>query len=308
MYTPTMITRSNDGTETFHFPDSTDLLLNSASLMTKDELESCQVNHYQVSALRYPRLAFELIGPGKNPPDFLIRRNNHIYKLDVAAFSFTDKRSAAVRFRTVIEAVKQAYRSGRLRGLKDLQFLIRFNDGLVPGDVALRVKAIPEFIEFLDSISQRTWSIEDFGSNWVDSVGPGPFPMDQQGETSDGMFSWCVTNVGYLPESNDLIRECGFNIENSSRTTLTLVDISARLTDIVQKHDKEAIEELLIVGGGPDKHGYGYHDEACFAHIFTSQGGRLASKPQHIKRVVIDNWRSKSLDVIFDCNQVGFVE
>ena len=293
--------RDELGLETFQFGDSTTKLLKVFNPLTKEEHELAQVVHYcGLAFAKYPELAFQLEGIGGNPPDFLISRGNKEIKLDVVSFSFTQKRAASVRFRTLKQAVLESFRRGELPGLSNINFAVRFLDNVVLGDIALNKIVIPEFIESLKKIGRQSWSIDAFDSNWAGQPGPGPFPMNQEGTTSDNKMKWYVSRVGQTLIDNDFVRECNFNIENNYRTTLNFNDIEQRVMELIQSHDQPLIEELLIVAGGPDKFGEGFDDEASFASIFISRRKEYFIKPKYLQRIVIDNWRKDTLDVIYE--------
>jgi len=300
MFTTTVVSTHTNGTESYQLPDRMDKLIDISHKMTKDELELAQVNHYQNASTKHPLLSFELIGKGDNPPDFLIKRGDKKVNLDVTSFS-SNRWGDAARFKTLLDDVREAHRDGRLIGLKDIGFFVSFPDNKIPGDATLRKIAIPEFIHSLELIAKKPWVFEDCLKDF-DKPGPGPFPMDQAGTTSDGKLSWYVTHAGVISWTNDFIAECGFSIEQSRCTNITLPEITERLDELVKSHDKISIEELVVVAGGPDNYGNGYVEEAKLALIFIEEGGKLTNPPQHLKRVVIYNWRRGTVDIIFEAD------
>ena len=305
MIRPTVIMVHDDDTESYLFGDRLDQLINLSTTLTKTELEEIQKEHYKNAAASNPHLAFDECRIGNDPPDFIIQRGGKNVSLDLAAFSFSDKRGSAIRFKTVQNAVREAFRAGRLNGLKDIGFMVTFAENRIPGDTTLHRTAIPEFIKSIAAIAKRPWSIDDFPEDWTDTPGAGPFPMDQSGTSSDGILSWYVIDCGFLPPTNEFAKECGFRVETGNLQSLSLQEISERLMEIVKKHDKPEIEELLIVAGGPNRHGEGYSDEATFALFFCQKIGKLSEIPRHLQRVIIDNWRTGSLHIIFDRESIN---
>ena len=130
-------------------------------------------------------------------------------------------------------------------------------------------------------------------------VGPQPFPIGESGSSADGSISWCV--VGNMIAQNSFSRECGFNVEHQYLETVTAAEVKCRIEEIIVKHDKrdQGIDELVIVAGGLDRNGDTTADEAMLADTFAVKWKGVVEKPKNMGRVVMDNWGSNQLHVLF---------
>ena len=100
---------------------------------------------------------------------------------------------------------------------------------------------------------------------------------------------------------NSFARECGFNVEHQYLETVTAAEVKCRIEEIIAKHDKcdQGIDELIIVAGGPDRNGDTTADEGMLADTFAVTWKGVVERPKNIGRVVMDNWGSNQLHVLF---------
>lgn len=291
---------STTGEENLQVSDNTISLLQVDREMTKEELERVQIEHYRDSVRRLkPELAFE-IESQSDKPDFRIRRGTKSLGLDVAALAFTKRRKAVAQFRKVRDELRAAYLNGQLRSCRGLEILLRFSkEQVVPCPNRISA-AISQLIAALETfkIDEQVWSQLD-GSKLVMGLEPEPFPMGESGSSADGSISWYV--VGDMHAQNSFARECGFNVEHQYLETVTAANVKSRIEEIVAKHDKsdQGIDELVIVAAGPDRYGDTTADEAMLADTFAVTWKGIVENPKNIGRVVMDNWGSNQLHVLF---------
>ena len=294
-----------NGEKSFQVSDAAFTVLPGRGAMTKQEREHEQALHYmQVADRKYADLAFSIEGQ-QDRPDFYIARAGTRIGLDVTDFSFPERRSAAARFRTVRAGLIAAYDRGLLRGCRGIGISLSFPDTKVGSDKRLAVE-IPQLADMLDTIVVTEAHHGQFGKDWVDAAGPGPYPMGLEGSTKSGFIKWTVTGIftgdPNVPGADSFLTHCGFAIEHIYRQTVGLPQVKAELDRVVSKHDKtddQGIDELLIVAGGPDENGNSIPGDVSMVSWFLSEGGEIAA-PTRIKRVVLDCWGTDRLDVLYD--------
>lgn len=297
----TMLAKQENGEELYHIKDSTDVLINVVKKLNKQDLEKIQLDHYHKSIqVKLPELAFEIEGVGNNPPDFIISRNGKSYGLDLVALSFTERRKAFRDFSRLKAKVIKEYESGRLRSCHGIEIGVRFSSEVIPSDRYLE-KAISDLIEWLDLLKPYPGFMEENNSDWVSQVGKCPYPLGETGVSRDGFIMWDVVTIGCISD-NYFSRKCQFGIEHIYQETVTAVEIAERVNFLINNHDKshQNIQELVIVAGGPDEFGEGRADEAAIANIFLKKSKDLVNPPNNIKRVVVDNWRTGDVVVIYE--------
>jgi hypothetical protein len=128
-----------------------------------------------------------------------------------------------------------------------------------------------------------------------------PYPLRQRGATADGAIKWYVNGLLGARRSS-FSRECGFSIEQMYSHTVTASEVGEQMDKVVERHDhpSQGINELVIVAGGPDRFGDGLVDEGMMAEVFLDRWQGEITPPKSIRRVVLDNWVSGTLDILFE--------
>jgi hypothetical protein len=284
-----------DGNEHFQISDSTCTVYDFEGELNKQQLELVQLKHYQekVKKIR-PEFNFEIESQADRP-DFKVCQNNKIHGVDVTEFAFTKRRSAFAQFREVKELLRKAYREGELRSCRGLQINLSF-----PARDKLRTNQLGNAVKQLVSALNTYYFDGNVPDDWVNTPGPGPFPLGESGISDDALVSWYV--VGNLPAGNSFYKECNFNVEHQYAENVDKNDVRAQLEKIINKHDKpdQNIDELVIVASGPDKYGEAIIDESAICNVFINRWKGSISEPKNIKRIVIDSWNSNDIYVLYD--------
>jgi hypothetical protein len=293
-----VIAQHDDGTESLQVSDATIKLLDMTGQISKEELELVQIQRYQsiCEALSSP-YSFRIIKQ-RDRPDFFVERGGKEMGIDVAAFAFNERRRSAAQFWDIKNALRDAYRAGRLRKCRGVEIVLAFADR-IPTAANARIP-IAELVDAFETL-EVDWEARAKldGPAWVMGKVENPFPIGQSGSTSDGSIRWYVSGLGSA--KNVFSTECGFNIELQYLATATKNEVKDVLDGIVAKHDKpgQNIDELVIVAGGPDRFGEGTIDESMLATFFVEHWRGEINNPANVKEVILMNWARGTITALY---------
>lgn len=299
---PIVITNPEDGSERVQVGDATiGLVQVSGPPLKKTELELCHVEQFcRLAEKLRPDLSVEIVEQ-RDRPDFRVRRRTHEFGLDLVAFAFTERREAIFQFRFLKEQLRAAYDQGRLRQCEGICISVEFGERSESAPRKVTEKIVTELIDAFEKlrIDKEAWKVAAADENWV-MGGSLPFPMGQQGKSSDGTVTWRVPGLAHNP--SNFVAHCGFQLEHAYLETVTASEVKLRVNELVSSHDKlnQGIHELLIVAGGPDKFGEGVFDEAMVAHTFVTRWNGAIAPPNNLRRVILHNWISERIDVLYE--------
>ena len=303
--------RGPDGT---HYMPTAHTLRVFNGRLSKQELERMQCETYRtLLSEKFPLLKFDIdYALEKDPPDFRVTRGGESFGMDMRAFALQDRRDGSARLDQLRSELLKIFRSGGLRRCKGLIFHIHFkilnNAGKleIPSNLRQaaphlasafsRMTVLPEPAVIYPTTNfeheKRLLEFKKEFSNRNRNFVP-PYSIEESGELPDFGLSWYVSGCIANPR-NDFEIETDIGIEFNFNQSLTTKDIKKLLDDAIASHDDPAIEELVIIAGGPNRIGQASNDESVFVSAFFEEGLKI-EPPKNIKRVAVVEWLHRKL-------------
>lgn len=284
--------------------------------LTKRELERLQCEKYRELLIEnFPQLKFEIDSvPDRDPPDFMVTRGDEIFGMDMKAFALQDRRDGGARLEHLRSELLAIFRRGGLRRCRGLIFHVHFdiinNTGKLKIPSNLR-QAAPQLAAAFSrmtvfpeppvvypttnlehekriSVFQQEFSVRN--KNFCP-----PYSIEERGDLPEFGLGWYVSGCIRHPK-NDFEIETGIGLEFDFNQSLSTRDIKQLLDEAIASHDgdDQAIDELVVIAGGPDTLGQASNDESVFVTAFFDAGLKIDT-PKNIKRVAIIEWLHRKI-------------
>lgn len=268
-----------------------DDVMQSPAFASKAAMELAHLQHFErLTRARFGHLQFDVIGPGTDPPDFLISRSGVRVGLEHTVFAWPERRERAAFFSKLHDRLLDAYGKGRLRGLSGMKVELSFGDlGARPFNVSNAL-----FDELVDSFDELAKKKRPARSS--DSEAQGAWPS---GTVSS--LTWCVSSYANFPLSGSkLANDTGFDVEYTQRQWTTPANVEQALNDSIAIKDQAGVDELLIVAGGPDQAGRQFPAEAMLVDYLLGKLEPSFVRPTYLRRVFVDVWGLERLYLIHE--------
>jgi hypothetical protein len=108
-------------------------------------------------------------------------------------------------------------------------------------------------------------------------------------DTTAGAKFYAAPLLGGAPGSM-LYTLAGFDIALAYTTLITADEAWREVQRLVDEHDKQGVDVLLVTAGGPDSHGNVFPAEELLVNFVLAHPIGLAHAPQHIKSIVLHSW------------------
>lgn len=130
-------------------------------------------------------------------------------------------------------------------------------------------------------------------------------PMPPLSSTSSGARFYAVPMQQAAPTSV-LFSMLGFEIGLAYTTVLSAQEAWAEVQRLVDQHDQDGVDLLLISAGAPDRDGVIYPGEEAMAQLLLEHPLGLARSPQHIASVVLHQWSTGTASALYPSIQGRF--
>lgn len=275
--------------ESIYPPDG---VLQGPPFANKQAMEFTHLQHFKKSVKAHiPELQFRMIGMGDDPPDFLLHRNGVQFGLELTVFASPERRERASFISKIHDRLLDVYKSGRLQGLSGMRIDLAFGS-LGGKPFQIDDALFNQLVDAWDDLGKLERPSMDID---VD-IPSGEWPTG-----TVGALEWWVSSYSTQRMSGSKFANItGFEVEYTHREFSAVLDVAGSLSDIIKSKDHPAVDELLIVAGGPDRNGRRYIAESMTA-IHLLEGRKYTfDKPTHIKRVFVDVWGPDRAYLIYD--------
>jgi hypothetical protein len=226
---------------------------------SKEALERAQLEKYRLDyLLRFGEVPFEEVERGGDPPDFLVRRDGSPHRIDCAALALEEKRGAEALFSKLVDKVA-ANDTASLRHLAGTEINIWFSSDtsdIGPGRPP-RVtddSKTQKLMEALQNFELDRQRIADITADMIAHGPPQKLPEEVSPVEKEG-FGFHVASVDNWQPRDLLTAGLGFGVSLSYALPIRKRGVREEIQRLVAAHDKEGIEQLLLVIGGPNPDG-----------------------------------------------------
>jgi hypothetical protein len=223
---------------------------------SKEALERAQLEKYRLDyLLRFGEVPFEGVERGGDPPDFLVRRGGLQHGIDCAALALEEKRGAEALFRKLVHkvAANDIASLGHLAGTEiGIWFKSDASDigpGLPPR--AADDAAAQKLVEGLENFRLDRQRIAEITADIAAHRFPQNLP-DEVSPVEKEEFGFHVTPVDSWQPRDPLTARLGFSISLTYALPIEGRSVQPEIQRLVSAHDKEGIDQLLLVIGGPN--------------------------------------------------------
>lgn len=291
---PMLIIRTAANEKNLTLPDDT---FKIPAFKNKQAMELAHLRHFHTNLQKeHPQYAFSEFWEGSDPPDFEIRRGEHIAGLELTMYTLPKRREQVKFFARIQEKAKELAKSGSLMGLDGIHVEISFGElGGKPSHIGEDVlnELMKEFIELTKRPREPIPLDGDFRNP--------PYPQGQEGWVGNGSIHWVVATVSNQPfRGSPLADATGFEMTYTHRAHTTCNQILDHLQNCINSKDKPGADELLISVGAPDTDGWLIFAESRgLTQCMEAWEGRTVP-PKHLKRIFVDIWGQERIFVIHD--------
>jgi hypothetical protein len=220
------------------------------------------------------------------PPDFFatLADGNRV-GLECAAFSVEDRRRAEALFRNLKNKLvfQQRHRTGHLTGCSVIMW---FGKGQSPDTRPPSKNDDVAAEELIEALSQYRPNVEALRTQFSAGMPPQMPPLGTGSASKDATF-YAVPMLNSIPVG-PFTSISGYNIVLAYSTQHTASSVAAVVEKLVQDHDKEGVDTLLITSGGPDRDGVMHPLEQILSDFYLQNPKTL--KTDHINHVIMHRW------------------
>jgi hypothetical protein len=267
--------------------------------LPRRSIERLQVDRLNTDILASTGSAvFDHVADGDDPPDFIASRDRRQVGIELTRITVEERRSAYGLFRDVRSALLQVGPE-RLRHLAGNIIYMWFGDENDPlglphreRDVG-RIEAIVDALVGYEVVPGRM--LLPSGSLPEQAPDPG---VDQ------GAFAanfYPAPMIGGVPNARFFAR-MGFEMGLGYTTALSASRVWNEIGRLVEAHDREGVDILVLSAGALDEMGTWYPSDAVAAEIALSSDRNLQA-PTHIGQVWLHRWDSGEVRELFPTNQ-----
>jgi len=232
-----------------------------------------------------------MIGMGNDPPDFLLHRNGVQFGLELTVFASPERRARASFISEIHDRLLGVYKEGRLQGLSGMRIDLAFGS-LGGKPFQIDDALLNQLVDAWDALGRQKRPSMDIDID---------IPSEEWPTGSVGPLVWWVTSYSNQRMSGSKFANItGFEVEYTHREFSGVLDVANSLSEIIKVKDRPAVDELLIVAGGPDRNGRCYIAERMTAIHLLEEKTYTFDKPAHIKRVFVDVWGADRAYLIYD--------
>lgn len=225
-------------------------------------------------------------GNPDDPPDFVVTLPDGTRGgLECVAFSIEERRGAQALFQNLKNrlALQQRHRTGHLTGCS---VIVWFGKGQNPNTRPPRKTDDAAADELIEALSRYRPDVDSLRLQFSSGMPPQMPPLVTGSTLQDATF-YAVPMLNASP-AGPFTSISGYDIVLAYTTTHTASSIGIVLEDLVRKHDKEGVDNLLITSGGPDRDGAMHPMEQVISDMYLQYPKVL--KTEHINRVILHRW------------------
>jgi len=226
------------------------------------------------------------ITEGGEPPDFTATFKETQVGLDCTQFTIASRRTANGLFENLRNTILQGERKDFLPLKNSIVYMFFGKEGKIA--LPLRKDKHSELKEVLNAL--KNYKV-DASSITFPYGSTKPMPDSFRipySYTQYGCTFYAVPMIGATPSSY-FYTSVGFELGLAYNTTHFLSDIVSEVERIVIKHDKPAVNHLLITVGGPNEKGIGFFSEEALMEFALAQPFSM-QRLSYIKQIHVHFW------------------
>lgn len=250
----------------------------------KERLEEIHAQRLVSDIVRTdPKADWQLLGPGGDPPDYMVRVGQEELGLELTVFTAQDRRRGHAEFRRVRASLLDAGPLGfeHLRG-----HLVYFwvDTSERPGGVAQAVDR-SEIVEGLRDFLPIENPLGDDPNEFFPDVMP-----DLGVGTAD---PWRYLAVPWNGPQSAAYALLGFDIGLCLESSHSATQARKELTRVITSaaHDSDGCDVLAVQVGAPDRNGLIYPTDEVIVDLAVGEMAKTPLPLRHIRRVLIHYWR-----------------
>ncbi len=262
--------------------------LRTKEQLTKFEREYVYVRRFSADcALATGTHAFGDVQPGPDPPDATVMTDAGRVGVESTALAIQSRRMIHGLF-TDLRRRLQAAESTAFAKLAGHVVYVWFQNPDAPGPPMLPhkrsdVSALDELVSALAAYKPNPDALR------TSSAAAERMPELPLADTTAGAKFYAAPLLGGAPGSM-LYTLAGFDIALAYTTLITADEAWREIQRLVDEHDKQGVDVLLVTAGGPDSHGNVFPAEELLVNFVLAHPIGLAHAPQHIKSIVLHSW------------------
>jgi hypothetical protein len=269
---------------------------------SKEALERAQLEKYRLDyLLQHGQPPFEDVRRGKDPPDFFVDVGGRHVGLDCAALALQVRRRAEAMFETISGYVAQHASDRRLGHLAGCDIPVWFNFGRSTPPTASEKADLAEIVRELEAVTVDRERIAAFSREISEKGFPQRFPEGMP-IVNRGWFGFQVTPRTEWQPRSALGAELGFNLV--LHYPVRVADVREEVQRLVEGHDNEKTEHLLLIAGGPNRKGVCFPGEA-FSALAIRDAPPSSLSARNIRRVTLHIWTSGEIVELPVCPAEG---
>jgi hypothetical protein len=232
--------------------------------------------------------AFGDVQPGPDPPDATVMTEAGRLGVESTALAIQSRRMIHGLF-TELRRRLQAAEPTAFAKLAGHVVYVWFQNPDAAGPPVLPHKrsdaaALDELVSALAAYKPDPDALRTDGD-----VAPERMPELPLGDTTAGAKFYAAPLLGGAPGSM-LYTLAGFDIALAYSTLITADEAWREIQRLVDEHDKQGVDVLLVSAGGPDSHGNVFPAEELLVNFVLAHPIGLEHAPQHIKSIVLHSW------------------
>ena len=260
-------------------------------VLERFHLECFRADH----VLEYGRTPWDLVERGEDPPDFVVQSSEQKHGVDCAALADHHRRLGYVLMDHLRERLVAGADGRDFSGVVGCVLSVWFGPTLSDLPPKRWDNSIIE--PLLDEIAACRVDHEAVARLNAEISARG-FPQVMPPVVSTGSvgnIAGFVANVIAGPaEGVRFSTGLGFDVQLSRPAELSAASVLELVQRIVTAHDKPAIEELILIAGGPDRRGMRYPaEEAIAAFLLSQEGIKVTAK--HLRAVAVHLWFARRI-------------